>query len=125
VAQARAKEKRAQEAYATEHSSHEATKSQLEALQQHTATASSGDSAKEAKYRAELDALSAELQRKEKSHSAELAAAAQLEQRWRDSVREAQRMRRELSPQAGPEEDSAEDGEVFVCYLCQKGVHNL
>ena len=80
--------------------------------------------AQEAKYRAELDALSAELQRTEKLHTAQLAAAAQLEQRWRDSVREAQSKRRKLSPQSGPEEDGG-DEEVFVCYLCQKGVHNL
>ena len=99
--------KHAQEAYATERDSHEATKRQLEALQQR---------------RAGLDAMSAELQRKAKLHSAQLAAAVQLEQRWRNSVRQAQHKQRELR---GPEKEYGDTEEIFVCYLCQKAVHNL
>ena len=91
-----------------------------------------------AKYRAKLQSLSDEMERQQKLHAAELVAAAQLESRWRESVREAQRKRRELSPrlratvsgdEGAPEEHeyghAGDEEDIFVCYLCQKGVTNL
>lgn len=84
---------------------------------------------KEAKFNAELQALHEELERRDRLHAEQLAAAARLEDRWRSRIREAQRMRhgRGLRARAvvSGEQHHGCDEEIFVCYLCQKGVISL
>lgn len=133
-----------------EQASHRSTRDELETLkQEHNSSAvaqravdeeltESSQETEAAKYRAKLQSLSDEMERQQKLHAAELVAAAQLESRWRESVREAQRKRRELSPrlratvsgdEGAPEEHeyghAGDEEDIFVCYLCQKGVTNL
>ena len=84
---------------------------------------------KEAKFNAELQALHEELELRDRLHAEQLAAAARLEDRWRSRIREAQRTRhgRGLRARAvvSGEQHHGCDEEIFVCYLCQKGVISL
>ena len=124
---------RYQEIVTAEQAGHQATMKQLVAAKRERddaiAKCDQDQREKEAHFETEVQTLLGELEEKDKLHAMHLAAAARLEDRWRDCIREAQRMRHERGSRAclmgSDKQQNDEDEEIFVCYLCQKGVVSL